>query len=202
MSSIDISQHYWFLLRARPNRVFKAAAALQERDLVTALPFEWRSRRRGSRHCKSVRRFPQAQLGSYLMTGFTVPVPSWRMLFEDPLLLPLLSGVVSVTSDGMPTPIRPMVIFRQQTRYGAALYDLPPKSVIEEVEDQALEVGMEVRVGRWKRFSRGQEEFDTGAFADRIVTISQIDGDMAKVILPMFGVDREARVPMAHLQAA
>lgn len=187
---------------ARPNRVFKAAAALQDRGLVTALPYDWRSLRRRSRHCKSVRRFPQAQLGNYLMTGFLDVQPAWRSLFEDPLLMPLLSGVVSVTSDGMPTPIRPLEIFRQQNRYGAGLYELPPKSVIEEVEDQQLEVGMEVRVGRWKRHTRGQEEFDSGGFADKIVTISQIHGEMAVVLLPMFGGEREAQVPITHLQAA
>lgn len=202
MSAINISDYHWYLLRARPNRVFKAAAALQEIGLVTALPFEWRSRRRGSRHCKSVRRFPQAQLGSYLMTGFEVPVPAWRQLFEDPFLAPLISGVVSVTSDGLPTPIRPIEIFRQQNRFGTGLYELPPKSLIEEIEDQQLAVGMEARVGRWRRFSRGQEEFDAGAFADKIVTISQIEGAMARVFLQMFGGEREARVPVEHLQAA
>jgi len=52
------------LLVARLNRVFKVASALQDRGLVTALPFDWRSRSCGSRHCKAVCRFPQAQLGT------------------------------------------------------------------------------------------------------------------------------------------
>jgi hypothetical protein len=102
LSGIDISSYHWFLLVARPNRVFKAAAALQERGLVTALPFEWRSRRR-ARHCKSVLRLPLPQLGPYLMTGFAGR-PHFRELLEDRILEPLLAGVVSVTSDGMPTP--------------------------------------------------------------------------------------------------
>lgn len=203
MSGIDISSFSWFLLRTRPNRVFKAAAALQERDLVTALPYEWRSRRRGSRHCKSVRRFPQAQLGPYLLTGFPTATPAWRELFDDPQLEPLLSGVVSITSDGMPSPIRPMEIFRQQSRYGTGLYQLPPKSKIEEVEDDRhFAVGDQVTVGTWRRFSRGQEEFDPGGFAGKVVTIDQIDGDMAMVILPMFQSEYRAEVPLEHLQAA
>lgn len=202
MSDINISAHHWYLLVARPNRVFKAASVLQDRGLVTALPYDWRSRRRGSRHCKSVRRFPQAQLGSYLMTGFPTAQPAWRSLFEDPKLEPLLSGVVSVTSDGMPTPIGAPEIFRQQMRYGTGLYQLPPTSVIEEVEDQQLEVGMEVRVGRWKRYTRGQEEFDEGGFVGKVVTIAEIDGEIAKVLMSMFGIDMAVRVPLERLAAA
>ena len=86
MSGINIFELHWFLLVARPNRVFKAAAALQDRGLVTALPYGWRSRRRGSRHCKSVHRFPRPELGNYLMTGFPHSQPAWRSLFEDPAL--------------------------------------------------------------------------------------------------------------------
>jgi hypothetical protein len=203
LSGIDISSHHWFLLIARPNRVFKAASALQEHGLVTALPYEWRSRRR-SRHCKSVRRFPQAHLGSYLITGFPTLTPAWRSLFEDPQLEPLLSGVVSVTSDGLPSLVRPTEVFRQHIRYGADLYELPPKSIIDAIDDDhELEAGMLARVGRWHEgWSRGERKFDPGAFVDKVVTISAIDGDMARVLLPMFGGEREARVPVDHLQAA
>lgn len=202
MSGINISGHHWFLLLARPNRVFKAAAALQDRGLVTALPYDWRSRRRGSRHCKSVLRFPLAQLGPYLMTGFETPIPAWRRLFEDPVLAPLLSGVVSVTSDGLPTPIPAKEIFKQQVRHGTGLYELPPKSAIYEIEDQQLHVGDEVKVGQWRRWSRGQEEFDEGGFAGKVVTIKEIRGDMAKVLLPMFGIDMVVPVPLERLAAA
>lgn len=182
--------------------MFKAAQALQDRGLVTALPYEWRSRRRGSRHCKSVIRFPQAQLASYLITGFNTPTPPWRSLFGDPSLEPLLSGVVCVTGDGVPTPIRHIEIFRQQSRYGTGLYELPPKSIIEDVEDHRLQVGDQARVGTWRRWSRGQEEFDAGGFAGKIVTIAEIDRDMAKVVLRMFGGERDVRVPLEHLAAA
>ena len=201
MSGINISDHFWYALRTTANCEFKAAAALQERGIATAVPYEMRKRRK-SRHGKATLRFPHAHITSYVFAGFLVRVPPWRALLEDWKLAPLIRGPVSVTSDGMPTLVRPTAIFGLQVRYGTGIYELPPKSVIEEIEDQQLEVGMEVRVGRWKRFGRGQEEFDTGGFAGKIVTISQIEGDMAKVILPMFGVEREARVPVQHLQAA
>lgn len=189
------------MLIARPNRVFKAAAALQERGLVTALPFEWRSRRR-ARHCKSVLRFPLPQLGPYLMTGFDEPRPHFRELLDDRVLEPLLAGVVSVTSDGQPTPIRPKEIWRQQVRHGAGLFELPPKSVIEDIEETMLKVGDQARVGQWRQWSRGQQEFDQGGFAGKVVSITEIDGDMAKVLLPMFGSEYRAAVPLEHLAAA
>ena len=124
-------------------------------------------------------------------------------MFNDPQLEPLLSGVVSITSDGMPTPVRAIEIFRQQSRYGDGLYQLPPSSVIEEVEaEQVLAVGDHARVGTWRRWSRGQEEFDEGGFAGKVVTIKEISGDMAKVLLPMFGVEMVVPVPIERLAAA
>lgn len=202
MSGIDISSHHWFLLIARPNRVFKAATVLQDRGLVTALPFEWRSRRR-ARHCKSVLRFPLPQLGPYLMTGFRDPRPHFRELLDDRILEPLLAGVVSVTSDGLPTPIRSKEIWRQQVRHGASLFELPPKSVIDQIEDQQLQAGDQARVGRWfEGWAPGEKKFDPGGFAGKVVTIDQIEGDMAKVLLPMFGSEYRAAVPLEHLAAA
>jgi hypothetical protein len=201
---IDISAHHWFLLVARPSRVFKAAAALQERGLVTALPYEWRSRRRNSRHCKSVRRFPEAQLGPYLLTGFPSETPAWRTLFGDPRLEPLLSGVVSVTSDGMPSPVRSAEIIRQEAQYGAELYELPPPSALSDADDDQLQlaVGDRARIGTWRRWSRGEEEFDEGGFVGKLVTVSKIEGAMVKVLLPMFGIERHVIVPMEKLAAA
>lgn len=189
---------------ARPNRVFKAAAALQDRGLVTALPYEWRSRRRASRHCKSVRRFPEAQLGPYLLTGFPSATPAWLDLFKDPQLEPLLSGVVSVTSDGMPSPVRSAEMIRQEAQYGASLYELPPPSAISDADDDRpqLAVGDHARIGTWRRWSRGEEEFDEGGFAGKVVTIAQIDGDTAKIVLPMFGIDMVVPVPFNRLASA
>jgi hypothetical protein len=193
---------HWYLLRARPNRVFKAALALQDRGFQTALPHEWRARRR-SRHCKSVTRFPLPHLGPYLITGFETRTPAWRSLFEDPLLEPLLSGVVSITSDGLPTLIRPKEIVRQHHRYGPELFRLPPKSIVDEIEDQRLQAGDAVRIGRWQQgWMRASAEFDAGGFADKVVTIDRIEGDMAKVVMAMFGSEREITVPLEHLAAA
>jgi hypothetical protein len=65
-----------------------------------------------------------------------------------------------------------------------------------------LKVGDMVRVGQWRRWSRGQEEFDQGGFSGKVVTLDAIDGDMAKVILPMFASEYRAEVPLERLRAA
>lgn len=202
MSGINISDHYWYALRTTANCEFKVAAALQARGIATAVPYEMRKRRK-SRHGKATIRFPHADITSYVFAGFQVPVPPWRALLEDWELAPLVRGPVSITSDGMPTLVRPNAIFGLQVRYGTGIYELPPKSRGGTRDDEHhLNVGDEVLVGQWEKSWQGDDEFDPGAFAGRIVTIAEIHGESAKVLLPMFGADLLATVPLERLAAA
>lgn len=202
MSGINISDHYWFALRSPKNRQFKAVVALQQRGLVTCVPYEMRKQRR-SRHARATIRFPHAELGPYVFTGFPAPVPPWRQLFEDRELAPLINGVVSVTSDGLPTRVRPKAIFDMQVRYGAEVFEVPPRSRGGYVEEQELSVGDVVRVGQWtSTWSRGGVEFDEGGFAGKVVTIKEIRSDFAKVLMPMFGSEFDTWIPLGRLAAA
>lgn len=202
MSGVDISEHHWFVLRVRPNRDFKAAAALQERGLVTALPYEWRNRRR-SRHTRSTMQFPIATIAGYLPTGFPTAVPPWRRLFEDPELRQLVSGVVCITNDGSPTLMRSKAMVRLQTAYGSDLYDLPPKSRGASPEGEALKEGDQARIGQWvSHWAPSENEFEEGGFAGKVVTIQAIKGEAARVVLQMFGADREVTVPLGRLAVA
>lgn len=196
MSGINISGHYWFALRTPVNREFKAVAALQARGYATAVPYEMRRRRR-NRHSRAVIRLPHADITRYVLTGFPTPVPPWRALFNDPELEPLLDGVVSVTSNGLPSLIRPKAIYAMQARYGDAIFEAPPRRVQDFEIEPDLQIGDVARIGRWERSG-----FTEGGFAGKVVTIQDIQGDIAKVLLPMFGTEKLVPVPLERLAAA
>jgi len=203
LSGINIFEHHWYLLRTKVNREFKAMEALQDRGYACALPYELRTRRRSRRaKTRDVIHFPVAPLSRYLLTGFPMAVPPWRTLLEDWELARLVDGPVSVTSDGLPTRVRPKAIFDLQGIYGTSMYELPPKPKgWQQEEREPLHQGDTVVVGSWQPAGHS-EEFVPGAFADQVVRIDQIEGNKASIVLRLFGIDHRVSVAVERLAAA
>ena len=202
MSGINISAFHWFLLRTKVNREFKAMRALQQRGFAAALPHEMKTRRR-NRHTRSVIHFPVPDFSRYLLTGFPMPVPPWRTLLEDWELSRLIDGPVSITSDGLPTRVRPKAIFDLQVRYGANIYELPPKALGWHQEERPeLHQGDTVVIGSWQKAGSANEEFVRSAFCDQVITIDQIEGDKASIVLKLFGSEYTVPVSVDRLAAA
>ena len=198
---VNIPAWHWYALRTPVHREFKAMEALQARGFVVATAYEMRTRRK-HRRSKGSYRYPIAVISRYIFVGFPAGIPPWRLLFEDPELAPLVDGVVSVTSNGMPTRMPPSSIENLNNIFGDSIFVVPHKTeVADPVDVQVFQVGDTVRIGQWVD-RHGEEEFDVGGFAGHVVTIQEIRGPIAKTVMSWFGGEHEVLVPLERLAAA
>lgn len=204
---VETSAWYWFALRTPLYREFRAMQALQDRGFAVAVAYEMH-RRRKHRHSKSNYYYPVATFSRYIFVGFPDPVPPWKALFDDVNeRVQLIDGVVSVTSDGMPSRVRPKIVTELARDHGDRVFVVPERT--EASDDDAgetghisgLKVGDTALIGQWMKDRHG-EEFDVGAFVGHVVTIEEIRGPIAKTVMKWFGGEHEVMVPLERLAAA
>lgn len=140
------------------------------------------------------------------MAGFKSPELPWRALIDDYRLDRLLSGFVSVTSNGYPSRVPRIEVVKLATRYGLGIFAAPDEGAGWEEDEDATrrpEVGDTVRIGTWgngKAGARFEAFNEDPAFAAHVVTVSELQGEIAKVALTMFGLKTEASVPADRLE--
>lgn len=197
-----IAAWHWYALRTPAHREFRAMAALEERGFAVAAAYEMRTRRK-HRRSKVSYKYPFPLIAGYIFVGFPSGTPPWRLLFEDPELSPLIHGVVSVTTSGMPSRLRFDALDNLRRDYGDSIFVVPHKTEAREeaVTGPTLQVGDTARIGQWLR-RHGEDEFDVGAFAGHVVTIQEIRGPIAKTVMSWFGGEHEVIVPLERLAAA
>lgn len=95
----DTSEPSWYVLRVLPQKEYWAAEMLREKGCATYIPTEVRTHKRSS-YSKGVAEFAVPILSGLIFVGFPA-APVWW----DVLRNPLISGVISLTSDGEPTQV-------------------------------------------------------------------------------------------------
>lgn len=166
----------WFALRTAPQREFAVEQILSRYGLTAFVPTEtkWRKVPGTVRRKKPV---TYAMLPRYLFVACDCP-------YADILYQPWcrnVSGVVSV--DGRPAVIRPDAIERLALRSGAAI---PTRSTAVH-----------------RSFNAGDKvEIVEGPFKGWCVELTEIKGDVGRVLLKMFGTERTVEVSLSQLEAA
>lgn len=161
----------WYAIRTAPQRELTVHAMLSRKGYAVYLPVETRERRRakGGRDEISVPMF-----SGYLFVRYPF---SWPHLRAERHII----GIVSVTNDGIASPIDDAQIERLMHGAEAAI------ARVKASKPRALKTGDLAKVAN-------------GPLVGKTVQITNIKGKRARVLLAMFG--REVDVGIEALEAA
>lgn len=183
MPNFQVDDLHWYALRAPANKEHATAQILTRRGYLCLVPSETKFRR-ANRYAKRKREITLPIFPRYCFVGFPTNPPPWYDIFS----LPLVQGVVSVTTDGEPSQMKLSAIQHLVRVYGQQPLRAPRP-------EQFMHTKREFKEGDEARIVEG-------AYADRTVKVDRIRGHMAEIMLPLFGADMPVKVPLALLEAA
>lgn len=171
----------WYALVVPPQKEYVAAYIIhRHHGIETFIPTEtrWRFQNRYAKARKKKEEYAFPVVPRMLFAGF-VGEPDWYRLFN----MPIITGVVGM--DGSPRMLSRTEFAKFAGMHANGTLRAPPE----------------------QRHMRSREEFrvdDTvsivdGPFRDHEAKVIEITGHMAKVLLPLFGVDREIPVELDRL---
>lgn len=197
----------WYVLVVPAQKEYVAAYLLEKVGAHVYVPTETRWRRK-NRYARTKVEFAFPVAPRYVFAGFAGPVP-WHRVFSVSLVKAVIAigGVPRVIDDAA------MARFRARIPNG--------RLTIETVEvrvkgGRTIEKGVRHRIvseahapaeqrfmASGKEFSAGDAvEIVDGPFRDRFVTVEEIKGPMATIMLELFGEQRAVEVPVKHLEKA
>lgn len=183
MPKFQVDNLHWYALRAPANKELATAETLARRGYSCLVPTETKFRR-ANRYAKRKREIILPIFPRYVFCGFAERTPPWYDVFR----LPLVQGVVSITTDGEPSEMRRAAITDLIRVYGTDPHRAPRP---------------EQHMRTHREFSVGQTVTITdGAYADRTVIVDRIQGHTAEIMLPLFGTEMPVTIPLAFLEAA
>ncbi len=177
VTTVDV-QLDWYAFVTAPQKEYTCAHILRRRGIATFIPTEtrWRSTNRytKSRNLKEEMAFPVVP--RHLFAGFPAgTMPPWYWLGDFPLIL----GVIG--HKGRPHKANRAQFCKFAPVYANGSLRAPP-------EQRHMRTREEFGVG-------DNVEILDGPFRDHQVRVIEINGNMATVVLQLFGTDRQ--VPMA-----
>lgn len=176
----ELASADWYAVRVQGGKEFLAEEMVKGRGVAAVAPQRhvWR---RASRYDKRKVMVTLPLLPRYLFVGLTSP-GEWSRV----LSLPMVHGVIGVA--GRPERVRREQLERLMRRAASGAFVAPERQ-------------RHMRSGR--EFDVGQKvEIVTGPFEGAVVEVSALNGPTARVLLDLFGGEREAHVPVDALVAA
>jgi len=186
---------FWYAFLVPAQKEYTAAHILTRRGAVTYVPTHTRFRRR-NRYAKRKEEFAFPVAPRYVFAGFRHP-PEWYWLFQ----LPLILAVVGINGTPKSMLNNKLAEFMGATPNGKLKLAEGERSI--EVEGRRpLRAPKEQRHMRTHREFKAGDEVDIvdGAYRDRKVIVREITGHMAKILMPLFGAEREVEVPLENLE--
>lgn len=172
----------WFLVRVPSTKEFAAERILADHGLTVFVPIETRFRRKnGVVKAKEERKFPLVP--GYLLVGF-VPAAAldlypWHELFRFKLVTHVIGH------EG-----RPMVVPFAQVRRLVLAHSAG--DFVAPNEQRFMQTGREFRAG-------DRVEILEGVYEGHVSEVTEIKGQTACMVLPLFGAEREVEVPLGKL---
>lgn len=175
MPVAELAALNWFAIMVRAGEEFAVEAILDRRGLVAVVPMirQWR---RVNRYVKRKHEVSFPLIARYVLVGFDGP-PQWGRVFD----LSMVQAVVGVGE----------VPWRMDGRRLARFL----------VECGEVTVpGAQQHMRTHHEFGEGDAvEIVGGAFDGQVVRVERIEGDAARVLLPLFGAVQEVAMPLANL---
>ena len=195
----------WYVLVVPAQKEYVAAFLLEKVGAATYVPTETRWRRK-NRYAKTKEEFAFPVAPRYVFAGFAGPVP-WHRVFS----VSQVKAVIGIS--GVPQLIdeERMARFRARIPNGR----LSIETVAVRIKGgRTVEKGVRHRIvseahapceqrfmASGREFAAGDEvEIVSGPFRDRLVTVEEINGPMATIMLELFGESRAVEVPVGHLE--
>lgn len=164
----------YFAFRVPPQKEFATVEALKRRGFSAAVPFEVRFLRRHGRKRQKIER-PYPLLIGYVIVDMQEPFP-WGAIFR----LDLIKSVVGF--GGVPAPLNPE---QTQRMIGLSGQQFPN------------------RRNTRRSLAKGDLAYLNGhGYSEFPVKVEGIEGERAKVMLELFGTEREVMVRLETLRAA
>ncbi|GLI23472.1 transcription antitermination factor NusG [Xanthobacter flavus] len=170
----------WYVIRVAPQKEFVVQELLSRKGIVTYCPSDSRWRRK-TRFQKAKQLIPYPLMPSYVFAGFVPGVPAWLDLFS---IGPVL-GCVGV--HGEPRRVRPEGMKKLIGSYRNGL--------VRPDEEQFMKT--------WREYKRGDlVRISQGPFEGIVVPVVEVKGPNAKILLQMFGSEREEAIETWKLEPA
>lgn len=187
MSTADVTNIHWYGLAVRAGSEFPVEAALEARGLVAIAP-QYRVWRRVNRYVqrKYLETFPV--MPRYVFVGFP---PPWPSATDEAVELHAICRDITLVQGVLGSGARPLRMI------GKHVADLLVRcgDMVAPDEQRHMRTHHE--------FGAGQEAMIIGGpFAGRIVEVAEINGEIATVLLPLFGAVHEQSIPLAKLDGA
>lgn len=174
-SVAELSALNWFAIMVRAGEEFAVEAILDRRGLVAVVP-KIRQWRRVNRYVKRKHEVSFPLIARYVLVGFDGP-PQWNRVFD----LSMVHAVVGVGE--VPWRMNGRVVARFLAECG-----------------EVTVPGAQRHMRTHHEFAEGDAvEIVGGAFDGQVVTVDLIEGDAARVLLPLFGAVQEVSLPLANL---
>lgn len=179
----------WFALRTGPQEEQLAIRILRRQDLLVSLPVEERYRKENRyKKGKVAKQYPI--MPGYILIGWGPgPIPWWSAL-----RFRIIKGVISIT----PPPSK-------DDRYPAPIpSEIPHMQANRMLEKDVLTAPSFYKFQRtWGEYNPGDEvRVVAGAYEGWQTKVIAVSGREAKILLPLFGSDKEVTVPADHLEKA
>ena len=171
---------HWYAIRVAPQKEFAAQEILSRKGIATYCPSDrrWRKVSRYVRE-KELRDYPLVP--GYVFVGFVPDVPLWFDLFSIPIIL----GCVGINGEPRQIGSKPMTKMLRKFRNGLTRPD----------EEKFMETYKEFKTGQKVRVVKGP-------FEGVEVPVVDIVGRHARVLIELFGIQKEIEIPANILEPA